>query len=66
MALTGLSLAFGGELGFSRDLRGTIKDIHSIGQYFMYAFVFFHLCGVIIADNRKGKGLVSGMINGNR
>jgi cytochrome b len=66
MALTGLGLAFGRELGFSRGLYGTIKEIHSFSQYVMYAFVFVHLCGVIIADNTNNKGLVSGMINGNK
>jgi Ni/Fe-hydrogenase 1 B-type cytochrome subunit len=66
MAITGLGLAFGRELGFSRELHGTIKEIHSFGQYLMYAFVIIHLCGVIISDNTKNKGLVSGMINGNK
>jgi Ni/Fe-hydrogenase 1 B-type cytochrome subunit len=66
MALTGLSLVFGRELGFSRELRGTIKEIHSFGQYLVYSFAFLHICGVVIADNKKTKGLVSGMINGNK
>lgn len=66
MALTGLGLAFGKDLGFSRGLHGTIKEIHSIGQYLMYAFVLIHLGGVIIADNTTSKGIVSGMINGNK
>jgi Ni/Fe-hydrogenase 1 B-type cytochrome subunit len=65
MALTGLGLAFGRDLGFSKGLHDTIKEIHSFGQYCMYAFVFVHLCGVIVAENRKSKGIVSGMINGN-
>ena len=66
MAVTGLGLAFGRELGFSRQLHGTIKEIHSFGQYLIYAFVLIHLGGVIIADNTKNNGLVSGMINGNK
>ncbi len=66
MALTGLGMSFGRDLGFSRELYRTIKEIHSIGQYFMYAFVLIHLGGVIIADNSASKGLVSGMINGNK
>lgn len=66
IAITGLGLAFGSELGFSRELHGTIKEIHSLGQYLIYAFVIIHLCGVIISDNTKNKGLVSGMINGNK
>ena len=65
MALTGLGLAFGRGLGFTRELHNTVKTVHSILQYCMYAFVFIHLCGVIIAENGKFKGIVSGMINGN-
>lgn len=66
MALTGLGLAFGRDLGFSKELHGTIKEIHAFGQYLIYAFVFIHFCGVILADNKKSKGIVSGMINGNK
>jgi cytochrome b561 len=66
MALTGLGMAFGRDLGFSRELHLTIKEIHGIGQYFMYAFVLIHIGGVIVADNTELKGLVSGMINGNK
>ncbi|MCX6237448.1 MAG: cytochrome b/b6 domain-containing protein [Bacteroidia bacterium] len=65
MALTGLGLAFGRELGFPRQIHNLLKTVHSLFQYFMYAFVFLHLCGVIIAENSKIKGIVSGMINGN-
>jgi Ni/Fe-hydrogenase 1 B-type cytochrome subunit len=65
MAVTGLGLAFGRELGFSRELHGTIKEIHSFGQYLMYGFVLIHICGVIISDITSNKGLVSGMIHGN-
>lgn len=64
MAVTGLSLAFGRDLGISRDTNHLIKEIHGFGQYLIYAFVFFHLCGVIIADLGRSKGIVSGMING--
>jgi cytochrome b561 len=64
MALTGLGMAFGRELSLSRSFHETLKEIHGIGQYMMYAFVLIHLCGVIVADNRKAKGIVSGMIHG--
>ncbi len=59
-------MVFGRDLGFSRALHRTIKEIHSIGQYFMYAFVLIHIGGVIIADNSEAKDIVSGMINGNK
>jgi len=66
MALTGLGLAFGRELGFTRPIHNTVKTIHSILQYCMYAFVLLHLIGVVFAENTKNKGIVSGMINGNK
>ena len=65
MVFTGIGLAFGRDLGFSRGLHNGVKTVHSILQYFMYAFVLIHLGGVIIAENSKDKGIVSGMINGN-
>lgn len=66
MVITGLGLTFGRNLGISRELRGMIREIHSIGQYLMYAFVFIHLCGIIIAERKRAKGIVSGMIHGNK
>lgn len=65
MVLTGIGLAFGRDLGFSRQLHNVVKTVHSILQYFMYAFVLIHLAGVIMAENSEDKGIVSGMINGN-
>lgn len=66
MVLTGLGMAFGRDLGFSREIFRGLKNIHAILQYLMYAFIVLHLAGVIIAENGKIKGIVSGMINGNR
>lgn len=66
LALTGLGMAFGRELGFSRGISRNLKSIHEFLQYAMYAFVFIHLSGVIRAETGKIKGVVSGMINGNR
>lgn len=66
MATTGLGLAFGRELGFTREIHGAIKEVHEIMQYCMYAFVVIHLVGVVVAENGKLKGIVSGMINGNK
>lgn len=66
MALTGLTLAFGRDLGIPRELSRTIREIHSFGQYLMYTFIALHIGGVIVAENMKIRGIVSGMINGNR
>ena len=64
MSVTGMMLAFGFELGLSRQINHFIKEIHGFGQYLIYAFVFVHLCGVVIADIGKSKGIISGMIHG--
>ncbi|MFA5326572.1 MAG: cytochrome b/b6 domain-containing protein [Prolixibacteraceae bacterium] len=65
MVITGLSMAFGRDLGLSRGVLGILKEVHEIIQYCMYAFVAIHLVGVILAENRNAKGIVSGMVNGN-
>ncbi|MEI6291978.1 MAG: cytochrome b/b6 domain-containing protein [Chloroflexota bacterium] len=66
MAISGLCLAFGRDLGIPRELNHTIKEVHGFCQYLIYAFIFFHLIGVIYADLGKTKGIVSGMINGGK
>ena len=65
MALTGLSLAFGRDLGIPRELSRTVREIHSFGQYVMYTFLALHIGGVIAGENMKIRGIVSGMIHGN-
>ncbi len=64
MATTGLLLAFGSDLGLERPARHLIKEFHGFGQYLMYTFVVIHLCGVIYADIKHSKGIISGMVNG--
>jgi len=64
LAVTGSLLAFGHQLGLSRPTHHTIKEMHGFGQYLMYAFIFFHLCGVVLADMKHSRGIVSGMVNG--
>ncbi|MCK9640306.1 MAG: cytochrome b/b6 domain-containing protein [Prolixibacteraceae bacterium] len=64
MVTTGLTIAFGKDLGLTGPTRHTIKEVHGFIQYLIYAFLFFHLAGVIRAELRIAKGIVSGMING--
>jgi Ni,Fe-hydrogenase I cytochrome b subunit len=66
IVFTGLGLAFEHDLAFFDQNHRLIKKVHEFCQYLMYGYVFIHLCGVIIADNRNAKGIVSGMINGNK
>jgi cytochrome b len=66
MVTTGLIIAFGADLGIAGPTRHTIKEVHGFVQYFIYAFVFFHLAGVIYTDITKANGIISGMINGGK
>lgn len=63
MALTGLVLAFE-DLEFLKPIHKTAGSIHQFVQYGIYAYILFHIIGVIRADLNKNKGIVSGMING--
>jgi Ni,Fe-hydrogenase I cytochrome b subunit len=66
MVCTGLTIAFGSEMGLSRQASHSIKEIHAFIQYFIYAFVIFHLVGVMLIELGKAKGIISGMINGGK
>jgi Ni,Fe-hydrogenase I cytochrome b subunit len=65
MAVTGLILAFE-DVEFLKPLHKTASNLHSFFQWGIYAYIFFHLAGVIRADLKKNKGIVSGMIHGNQ
>ena len=65
MGLTGLVLAFE-DAPMLKSIHGAAKSIHEFTQYLIYFFILFHLIGVIRTDSGKNKGLVSGMINGNK
>lgn len=64
MGLTGLILAFE-DLDFLKPLHKSAGNLHSFFQYGIYAYILFHLIGVVRSDLRKNKGIVSGMIHGN-
>jgi cytochrome b561 len=65
MAVTGLGLAFE-HSPLLKDIQDPIKEVHSLVQYLVYAYILVHLIGVIRADVGKYPGTVSGMINGKR
>ena len=66
MVSTGLIIAFGADLGLAGPVRHSFKEVHAFVQCLIYAFVIDHLGGVILSDTGKYKGMVSGMINGNK
>jgi cytochrome b len=40
----------------------TVKEIHEISFYVMLALILSHIAGVIIAENRDEKGIISNMV----
>ena len=64
MVITGLSLAFADNLGLAKSLEHNIKDVHGFCMYLVLGFVIVHIIGVVAAELRNEKGIVSDMING--
>jgi cytochrome b561 len=63
MACTGLIMAFEHTAPL-KSMQRPAREIHEFFQYLVYAYVLFHLAGVIRADMTRQKGIVSAMING--
>lgn len=64
MAISGLSIHFYEELGLLKETAHDIKEIHELVFNAVWIFVAMHITGVVIADNRDEKGIISDMING--
>jgi len=64
IVLTGLSVAFDDILGISKSLSHSIKEIHGFCMYLIIAFILVHIIGVLLAERKDGKGIVSDMIHG--
>ncbi len=65
MAITGLGLAFE-DTPWLKDFQKTLRSIHSFVQYIIYGYIVIHLVGVLLGEAGKHKGVVSGMIHGNK
>ena len=64
MSITGLILYF--KLGLSKEILHSFKEFHEL---LMFAFAFFvplHIVGVIFADIKEEKGVISKMVNGEK
>ncbi len=64
MSISGFIIYFYEALGLSKEIAHDIKEVHEFVYTFILVFVPLHIAGVIIAENRDEKGLVSTMING--
>ncbi len=63
MAISGFIIYFYQDLGLLKDSVHDIKEIHELAYNVILYFVPLHIVGVIIADNKDEKGLISSMIN---
>jgi len=64
MAITGLTIHFYELLGLSKEIAHDIKEIHELVFNAVLIFVPLHILGVVIAENRNEKGIVSDMLEG--
>lgn len=64
MAISGLTIHFYEEIGLLKETAHDIKEIHELVFNAILIFVPLHILGVIIAENRDEKGIISNMIHG--
>jgi len=64
MAVSGLIIHFYQELGLIKDTAHDIKEIHEFVYNALLIFVPLHIVGVLVAENRDEKGILSEMVNG--
>ena len=64
MAISGLVIHFYEELGLLKETAHDIKEIHELVFNAILIFVPLHIIGVIIAENRDEKNIISDMVHG--
>ncbi len=64
MTISGLSIHFHEDLGLLKETAHDIKEVHELVFNAVWIFVAVHIAGVVIAENRDEKGIISDMING--
>ena len=64
MTVSGLVIEFYQELGLVKDTAHDIKEIHELVYNALLIFVPLHIVGVLVAENRDEKGILSDMVNG--
>jgi Ni/Fe-hydrogenase 1 B-type cytochrome subunit len=64
LVVTGLFLSFEDFFASFRAIRHSVKEVHGFCMYLILGFIFVHIAGVIIAERKNDKGMVSDMING--
>lgn len=66
MAISGLLIHFHKDLGLSNSITESLEELHALVYNAVLIFVPLHIIGVVIADIRNEKGIISDMINGGK
>ncbi|NOR56735.1 MAG: cytochrome b/b6 domain-containing protein [Sulfurovum sp.] len=66
MAISGLVIHFYEVLTLTKETAHDIKEIHELVYNAVLIFVPLHIMGVLLAENKDEKGIVSDMINGGK
>ncbi len=66
MSVSGFVLHFHQDLGLTKEITHTIKEMHELLFNFILFFVPLHIAGVVVADNKEERGIVSTMIHGKK
>ncbi|MBD3788849.1 MAG: cytochrome b/b6 domain-containing protein [Campylobacterales bacterium] len=66
MAVSGLMLEFHKALGISHSLTEWLEGKHALIYNLILYFVPIHILGVIMAEQKEEKGIISDMINGGK
>jgi Ni/Fe-hydrogenase 1 B-type cytochrome subunit len=64
MVISGLFLYFSHDFGVDKNIVHQIKELHEMMAWGVVGFVVIHIAGVVIAENKEDKGLISKMISG--
>jgi cytochrome b561 len=64
MVTTGLVLLLGAELGSSKALMESVKEVHELAMWFFAVFAGAHLLGIVLVENGKAPGIISDMVHG--
>lgn len=64
MAASGLALYYADALGLVGATKGSVKEAHELAMWFFVGFTGLHVGGVVLAELRGERGLVSDMIHG--
>jgi len=66
MSISGLVMSFSEELSLAKEMVHDIKEIHELVFNLVWIFVVLHIGGLVVAENRDEKGIVSEMIHGKK